>query len=79
MSEVRTLRVLTMACALSSILVPRTNAVELKSETLAAFDRYINATQRRLADDVFPRSRVRIASRLTEGCAYEFTRPRISL
>ena len=69
-----------MACALISILVPRTNAVELKSETVAAFDRYINATQQRMASDLrngrffliddFPEARQRAYIRLQQGETY---------
>jgi hypothetical protein len=45
-------RILAMVCVVTTLLVPPTNAAELKSETAAAFDRYIRATEKQIADDL---------------------------
>ena len=45
-------RALVATCAISALLVPPASAAELKSETIAAFDRYIRATEERMADDI---------------------------
>ena len=41
-----------IACAVTTLLVPRANSAELKSDTAAAFDRYIRATEQQMADDL---------------------------
>ena len=43
---------LAIACAVTTLLVPRANSAELKSDTAAAFDRYIRATEQRMAGDL---------------------------
>jgi hypothetical protein len=45
-------RQLILACPVVALLVPPANGVELRSETAAAFDRYIRATETRMAADL---------------------------
>ena len=47
-----TARTLIATCAVSALLAPPASATELKPETVAAFDRYIRATEQRMADDL---------------------------
>src|SRR5690348_13640078 len=41
-------KTLAVVCAFTILAMPSANAVELKSETAAAFDRYIRATERQI-------------------------------
>src|SRR5215831_5744930 len=45
-------RMLAITCAVTILLVARANSAELKSDTAAAFDRYIRVTERQMADDL---------------------------
>jgi hypothetical protein len=50
----------------AGLLLPHTHAAELRTETAAAFDRYIRATEERMADDLRD-DRFLILDRLPEG------------
>src|ERR1700693_272685 len=47
----KNLRVLLVAWAVAGLFVPPVDSADLKAETVAAFDRYIRATEERMAED----------------------------